>query len=132
MKALSIEDTKSIAKAFIAKFASDHSLPELTQAAIGIEEGEKHIQCDASAECQPSGQMAAMVRSLKVTVKVIAMWDEKKERVTYSATTEFRYEHVGMSRNGCDVRYKIAVDTFGGKSTYLGYITKEAFEALVG
>ena len=126
-----------LADAFLHDIATRYAFPELLNRAMdlplpgsraerihGTEWGVLHAEC----KVQPTGQIAAIVRSMTVEVS----FRPSDAKNVFYGDVKLSYDHVQGGSNGKDTGFMIAVESRfgGGSSTYLGCVDRGIFDTL--
>jgi len=123
---------------FAAQYGGMFGMPELsnTPAASAVPDtiGETS-RCSAQWNVRPTGQMAAMCRTLKVEILLytqeaqVTEWTSRKLMV---ARVRLRYDHKLGGSNGYDMEYILRCDKGDDDEPYelLDFVTKDTFGAI--
>ena len=116
----------TIATAFLAEIATRYQMPELATAKFEPATRQRFIEgtLTAVATVAPTGQMAALVRTLEVTVSVSPHYLPGM----FQGKVELSYGHFNGGSNGHDTDFIIVTQTrYGSSIEYCGALEGSAF-----
>jgi hypothetical protein len=113
-----------IATQVVNELATTYALPELRGAQlVQRKRADKVTNFAGGVATAPSGQIAAIVRSMLVEVEIEFASGEEGQLYT-NARLSYHYEHHNGGRNGCSRDFTVVVNRQFGESRYVGLVDK--------
>lgn len=123
MRQMKEQDLIKIGGKFINALAAQFQLPEARNAAFAESKATEHgiTIKTAEIEVEPTGQIAAIVKSLSVRFEVSASLDGAHIR----GTIHYSYGHHSLGSNGSDQRFIIVTEErYGSDQEFVGTISE--------